>query len=438
MKLLFLTLGLLALAVAGIAIKIWAKKDGEFAGTCASQNPMLNQSGEACGFCGKTPDQFDRCTEKPHQYVYLMEYTVFASLFVVVTGIQIAYLCSFLPFIFHRSTTGRSCSLPVSVIVCAKNEAENLLRLIPLLLDQQYKTFELLLINDASTDHTLEVLRDFEKKDQRINIVDVKSNEAFWGSKKYALTLGIKAARYNHLLLTDADCQPGSSLWIAEMSSYFSDRTSIVLGYGKYQSKPYTLVNLFVRYETLITAIQFFSYAKLGSPYMAVGRNIAYTKELFFNVKGFASHLHIRSGDDDLFIQDAANQHNTAICIDPKGFTISQAPENFKQWFRQKRRHISTAPHYAFKHQFLLGLFVFSKLLFWLMLPYLFSVFTEVILYLAAGVYMLMNYVIVGMAAKKLKETRVLLWLPLLEIGLILFQMTIFMANAISKPTHWK
>ena len=171
---------------------------------------------------------------------------------------------------------------------------------------------------------------------------------------------------------------------------------------------------------------------------MAVGRNIAYTKELFFNVKGFASHLHIRSGDDDLFIQDAANQHNTAICIDPKGFTISQAPENFKQWFRQKRRHISTAPHYAFKHQFLLGLFVFSKLLFWLMLPYLFSVFTEVILYLAAGVYMLMNYVIVGMAAKKLKETRVLLWLPLLEIGLILFQMTIFMANAISKPTHWK
>ena len=367
-----------------------------------------------------------------------MEYTVFASLFVVVTGIQIAYLCSFLPFIFHRSTTGRSCSLPVSVIVCAKNEAENLLRLIPLLLDQQYKTFELVLINDASTDHTLEVLRDFEKKDQRINIVDVKSNEAFWGSKKYALTLGIKAARYNHLLLTDADCQPGSSLWIAEMSSYFSDRTSIVLGYGKYQSKPYALVNLFVRYETLITAIQFFSYAKLGSPYMAVGRNIAYTKELFFNVKGFASHLHIRSGDDDLFIQDAANQHNTAICIDPKGFTISQAPENFKQWFRQKRRHISTAPHYAFKHQFLLGLFVFSKLLFWLMLPYLFSVFTEVILYLAAGVYMLMNYVIVGMAAKKLKETRVLLWLPFLEIGLILFQMTIFMANAISKPTHWK
>ena len=367
-----------------------------------------------------------------------MEYTVFTSLFVVVTGIQIAYLCSFLPFVFHEPKARKSASVPVSVIVCAKNEAENLLRLIPLLLNQQYKTFELVLINDASTDHTLEVLKGFEKKDQRISIVDVKTNEAFWGNKKYALTLGIKAARYDRLLFTDADCKPASSSWIAEMSSYFSDKKSIVLGYGKYQSKPYALVNLLVRYETLITAIQFFSYAKLGSPYMAVGRNLAYTKALFFNVRGFAKHLDICSGDDDLFIQDAANQQNTAVCVDPKGFTISQAPQNFRQWFRQKRRHISTASYYTFKHQTLLGLFVLSKFLFWLMLPCLLFAFTEVALYLTAGVYVVMNYVVIGMTAKKLKETGILLWLPFLEIGLILFQMTIFMANAISKPTHWK
>lgn len=66
MKLLLITLVLLGLAIAGIAIKIWSKKDGEFAGTCASQNPMLNQNGEACGFCGKTPDQFKDCTEPQH------------------------------------------------------------------------------------------------------------------------------------------------------------------------------------------------------------------------------------------------------------------------------------------------------------------------------------------------------------------------------------
>jgi len=66
MKLLLLTLGLLGLAVAGIAIKIWAKKDGKFAGTCASQSPFLNKEGESCGFCGKTPDQFDTCKEPEH------------------------------------------------------------------------------------------------------------------------------------------------------------------------------------------------------------------------------------------------------------------------------------------------------------------------------------------------------------------------------------
>ncbi|CAA0193051.1 membrane or secreted protein [Tenacibaculum maritimum] len=66
MKLFIVTTGLLAFAFAGIAIKIWAKKDGKFAGTCASQNPMLNKDGEACGFCGKTPDQFDTCTDTQH------------------------------------------------------------------------------------------------------------------------------------------------------------------------------------------------------------------------------------------------------------------------------------------------------------------------------------------------------------------------------------
>ena len=67
MKLFLITIAFLALAVAGIAIKIWGKKDGKFAGTCASQNPMLNETGESCGFCGKPPDQFDSCAEPEHK-----------------------------------------------------------------------------------------------------------------------------------------------------------------------------------------------------------------------------------------------------------------------------------------------------------------------------------------------------------------------------------
>jgi hypothetical protein len=171
---------------------------------------------------------------------------------------------------------------------------------------------------------------------------------------------------------------------------------------------------------------------------MAVGRNLAYKKEDFFRVKGFINHMKIKSGDDDLFIQDAANKENTSICIDPKTFTISQAPKSFPQWFRQKRRHISTSSHYRFQHKFLLGVFFITKLLFWLFFPLVFYYWSEPMLYIPVGAYIIANFISVGFAAKKLKETGLLYLLPILEIFLVLFQITIFMTNAISKPTHWK
>jgi len=367
-----------------------------------------------------------------------MIYTVFVYLFVAVTGIQIVYYLSFLSLSFHKSKSQKNESLPISVIVCAKNEADNLSKLIPLLLQQKHPKFELVLINDASYDNTLDVLEAFQRKDKRIRIVNVENNEAFWGNKKYALTLGIKAAKYNHLLFTDADCVPSSDDWISEMSTNYSDKKSIVLGYGKYKRKKFSFVNALVRYETLLAAMQYLSYAKLGSPYMAVGRNLAYTKDEFFKVKGFISHMQVKSGDDDLFIQDAAHKKNTTICIDPKSFTISEAPENFQQWFRQKRRHISTSSYYKFQHKFFLGLFFLTKLSFWLMLPFAIYFHPELLLLSIAGSLVLINFISVGFAAKKLEETSILYTLPFLEIFLVLFQITIFIANSISKPTHWK
>ena len=367
-----------------------------------------------------------------------MIFTVLTYSFVAIAVIQIIYYLFFLSIAFHKNNKKVQSNIPVSVIVCAKNESENLLSLIPLLLKQGYPEFELVLINDASSDNTLEVLQHFQEKDARIRIVNVENNEAFWGNKKYALTLGIKAAKYNHLLFTDADCIPASDDWIEQMSQSFSEKKSIILGYGKYDSKKFSLVNLMVRYETLLTAIQYFSYAKLGSPYMAVGRNLAYTKDEFFSVKGFINHMHIRSGDDDLFIQDAAKKKNTTINIHPDSFTISDAPKTFKDWFRQKRRHISTASHYKFKHKFLLSLFFISKLCIWLLTPFVLIWTPEVLNLSVIGVYFLFNFLVVGFSAKKLKESRVIYFLPFLEIFLVLFQITIFIANTISKPTHWK
>ena len=364
--------------------------------------------------------------------------TVLVYAFVAIAAVQILYYLFFLRFVFYKPKQNIDADIPVSVMVCAKNESENLQRLIPLLLQQAHPKFELVVINDASYDDTLDVLEAFAENDSRLKIVNVENNEAFWGNKKYALTLGIKAAKYDHLLFTDADCVPASNNWIAHMASSFSEKKSIVLGYGKYRAKRFSWTHLMVRYETLLTAIQYFSYAKLGSPYMAVGRNLAYNRKEFFRVKGFINHMEVRSGDDDLFIKDAATSKNTAICIHPDSFTISEPPKNFIKWFRQKRRHISTASHYKFKHKFLLSLFFITKFLFWVVAPLAIYFQPDMITFSTLGAYFLLNFIIVGFSANKLKEGTVVFFLPLLEIFLVLFQITIFIANSISKPTHWK
>lgn len=358
--------------------------------------------------------------------------------FVVFAGIQITYYLFFTSFLFKSKKTPKSnIETPVSVIICAKNEAENLEQFLPCILTQTYTKFQVVLINDASSDHTLEVMESFRKKHNNIKIIDVENVEAFWGNKKYALTLGIKAAKYEQLLFTDADCKPVSKHWISEMSKNFSEEKSIILGYGKYKKKK-TLVNLFVRFETLLTAIQYFSYAKLGAPYMAVGRNLAYKKSEFFKVNGFINHIQIKSGDDDLFIQDASDKENTAICLESNSFTISNPPKTFKEWFRQKRRHISTANYYKLKHQLLLGLFYLSKVLFFSLGILCFFLYSVEIIGAIFLLYYIIEFLVVGLAAKKLKESKVVYFLPILEIGLLFFHFSIFIRNFISKPNHWK
>ena len=271
----------------------------------------------------------------------------------------------FAPFAFSKKRQHTKATPPVSVIVCAKNEAENLKMFLPKIINQHYPHFEIVLINDASYDDSLHIMEAFKAKHNNIKIVDVVNNEAFWGNKKYALTLGIKAAKYKHLLFTDADCFPNSTQWISLMAEQFSSDKTIVLGFGAYEKVSGSFVNLMVRFETFITGLHYFSFAKIGLPYMGVGRNLAYHSDEFFKVNGYMSHMKIRSGDDDLFINQVASKQNTALCYQEAAHTVSKAPPTFLAWIKQKRRHISTAKHYKFKHQFLLALEYVLKLCFW-------------------------------------------------------------------------
>ncbi|MEO6173577.1 MAG: glycosyltransferase [Flavobacterium circumlabens] len=360
--------------------------------------------------------------------------------FIAIVVLQLSYyLGIFGKFAFGKPQSITPKDIPVSVIVCAKNEEENVKKYIPLLAEQNYPDFEIVLIDDASSDETLEVFEEFEKQYSNIRLVKVENNEAFWGNKKYALTLGIKASKKEYLLFTDADCYPTSKEWITAMTSQFTLNKTIVLGYGGYDKRERSLLNKLIRFETVLTAVQYFSWAKIGLPYMGVGRNLAYKREEFFNVNGFIEHIQVRSGDDDLFVNQAANKSNTTIAYTPESFTYSKPKETYAEWFSQKRRHVSTANYYKVFDKIQLGLFYTSQLFFFLLVILLLSFQFQwiAVLALIATRYTI-AWIVMGFSAGKLREKDLKVWFPIVEIMLIFTQINIFITNIFSKPVHWK
>ena len=368
-----------------------------------------------------------------------MQFVLIAFILVVI--IQFCYYFIFSKFYFADVSNQKKPEVPVSVILCARNEAENIQKNLPSILLQDYSNFELVLINDGSSDDTLEIFEAFKNNSNSkipIKIVDVAQNEKFWGNKKFALSLGIKSASYEHLLFLDADCWLNSTYWISEMASHFSNEKDIVLGYGAHDKVRNSLFNKLLRFETAYTAIQYFSYAQLGLTYMGVGRNLAYKKSLFFNNGGYANHMHIKSGDDDLFINRVATKNNVALCLSPTSFTISTPKKNIKEWILQKRRHVSTASLYKKKHKSLLGISFLIQFLFWSLAIFLLAYGYQWKIVLALILFKItIQYLVVGKSVRKLKENDLTFWIPFFEIFLILIQLFIFIKNKISKPTHW-
>jgi glycosyltransferase involved in cell wall biosynthesis len=219
-------------------------------------------------------------------------------------------------------------------------------------------------VNDNSVDESKYVIAELQKNFKNLQHVELKHEAKGIPGKKYPLSIGIKEAKHEVLLLTDSDCVPASEFWIQKMQDAYTNGVEVVLGYGAYHKKP-GLLNKLIRFETFQSALQFLSFALAGTPYMGVGRNLSYKKGLFFQVKGFSSLNHIPSGDDDLFINKVANKKNTAIVIDADAITLSEPKNNFSEWIKQKNRHYTTAKFYKPRHKFLLGLYSVSHLLFY-------------------------------------------------------------------------
>ena len=240
---------------------------------------------------------------------------------------------------------------PVSVIICAKNEEKNLLANLPIILEQDYPNFEVIVVNDSSTDDTEIVLDRFKEKYSHLHTTFVPIGTKNLSTKKLGLTLAIKAAKHDLLLFTDADCIPIDGQWISKMTRNFLADTEIVLGYGAYKEEN-SLLNRLITYDTLFIGLQYMGMALTGKSYMGVGRNMAYTKEMFMKQNGFTSSAHLISGDDDLLVNEASNKHNTEVEISPESITFSEPNRKFSKWFYQKLRHLSVSNNYTNKSKF--------------------------------------------------------------------------------------
>lgn len=363
-------------------------------------------------------------------------------LFLVFIGsclVQLFYQLYFFSRIYFYKPKINPFNNPVSIIICAKDEAENIKSFLPTILEQDYPNFEVILVDDKSRDNTEYVLKDLEKQYPHLKVVKIEEHVNSRLGKKFALTLGIKAAKYDYLLLTDADCRVTSNKWLATMAGNFSNTKQIVLGFGAYK-KEKGLLNLLIRFDAFNTAVQYFSYSLSCLTYMGVGRNLAYKKSLFFENKGFASHIHLPSGDDDLFVQEVANANNVAIELSPETHTISEPKYTWKEWIWQRKRHVSTANYYQFKYKFLLALFPLAQLLFWFsFLGVLLLSSTNDLLAILLIVFsfkILITYIINYRWMKHLKSLDLLVWAPLLEIVHLLVQV-FFVSLSPNKTKSW-
>jgi glycosyltransferase involved in cell wall biosynthesis len=353
--------------------------------------------------------------------------------------IVVNYLINYLPVSLFPSVRFETepHTQAISVVICARNEDENLTEFLPKILTQDYPDFEVVVVNDCSFDNTENVIDEYAKIFPNLRKANIKEDAYYKHGKKFAMLVGIKAAKNNRIVLTDADCYPASDLWLKEIAQGFSEKKLIVLGYGAYE-KGTGFLNKLIRFDSFIIAVSYLSAAIKGKPYMGVGRNLAYTKDLFFEEKGFSKHYHINSGDDDLFVNQAANATNVNICISKNAITYSKPEKSLKQWRTQKARHLTTAPLYNSTTRAKIAYTYFSQYFFYFSLVLLaFSVNTVVLIPIFFLLKTAIQWALLTKATKKLNENDLLLPCFIYELILLFIYPIFHLTKLFYKPNKW-
>lgn len=363
-------------------------------------------------------------------------------LFITSSGILVFfYLLLIIVFSSYKNLSAQKSNKKngVSVIICANNELKNLQSNLKFFLDQDYPDFEIIVIDDRSSDGTYDYLFNLKGKEKSLRMMHIDETPNHINNKKYAITLGIKAAKHDVILLSDADCRPVGDQWIKGMTAPFANKpTQLVLGYSQYFKKKGAL-NALIRYDTLWTGLQYLGFALLGKPYMGVGRNLAYRKSLFLDSNGFGRYQHVTGGDDDLFVKEHAKRNNTSVVLSPETIIYSEPKTTWKAFSLQKKRHIFVGKLYNAGDKISLGLIFVAKIL-------TIASFIPVIL---SGIYpffsvliLLVTYSMLLAAIllfKKRSGDEHAIWQsPLLDIMHIFYYLTTGVKVLFAKRVRWK
>jgi len=346
-------------------------------------------------------------------------FSVIFLIFLFFVAIQLSYVVFiFLRLAFFKEKKSVASTLmPISIIIAARNESDNLYDNLPFILTQDYPEFEVIIVNNQSVDDSAWLLKALCIQHKNLKVVEIAKNKHLLPGKKLPITLGVKAAKYEKMVFTDADCKPASNQWLRIMSETFTEKNQIILGYAPY-FRTKGIINRIIRYDTAFIGASYLSFALAKIPYMGVGRNLAYTKKVFESVRGFKSHYSLPSGDDDLFIQEAAVNQNYTIQISPETFCYSKASETWKGWVRQKTRHYSTSSRYKVIKKALLGIYPISLLLAWLtFVILLFNAKWFAISLILFGSMIIVKWLIQGKCLRKLNEKGFALAFPLWDLG---------------------
>lgn len=322
---------------------------------------------------------------------------------------------------------------PFSIIIAAYNEADNLRRYLPKILEQEYFQFEVVLIDDHSTDETGAVIRALNSE----RIKYFKNKEGYKG-KKSAVAYGIEMSRHQHLVFIDADCYPNSKYWLQEINASFGEQNKLIIGHGRFE-RTKGLLNKLIRYENVLNATQYLSFAISGMPYMGVGRNMAYSKELFIKSNGFESHQDIKGGDDDLFVNENAHATSVGVMINSESHTISKAKSSLKEYIVQKRRHLQAGTRYKRSHKIVLAVYGASQFIFSaIFLVLLLIGFRPIEVLLVFSLKELIQMYIFKDICDKLEDQQLIIWKPFLETLFIFTIAGIGISTWIWKVSRWK